>query len=919
MTPATAAKKYFAFISYRHADNRQEGRQWATWLHQAIENYEVPSDLVGTTSEIGITIPERIFPIFRDEEELPASANLGSTISRALDSSSTLVVLCSPHATQSFYVASEIDYFKKNGGAERIIAAIIDGEPNTSWDDSKIKGGFTREQECFPEPLQFEYDANGNRTPERAEPIAADFRFKNNGRTEQGWTSPTALRLHLKRTTSLNAREIDQKVSEYEQQQKLMLLKVVSSILGVSLGELTKRDKAYQLELERKKARQLRRWLSAVITLAAAAIGLGLVALNKQKEAEFEREQALIKTRQAQTSESETLANQALEKTKQADFDNAIELALSGLPQSLTEPDRAWSILAESALAKAYTTDPLVFDRKLDANWNDADWLRKEPLHLEVSSDGSYLVASGGPLPMLVALPDKQITLQTDTTDLNGAYWSIAELSDDGQRVTASVKVNGSHIAYIWSTQDGRIYKKLSGYEPKSKSDTGFSSSDSGKEFEAEASTLPAELCDPQERQSNPDEPLNENQSRVLLYACDSFTGFLFPDSARDKFQVTNSINAHWIDGSNLVMTQIKGTNISEVWGFDSHEGVDQAAPLFRIKRAPHTHYTYLNSVELLAEVSADSRLRLWNINGSAIKPSARYTDYGPAPAELVSLLNEQDQASMNQSHAEFKKLGFDIAEISSNMGSNNRAPFETTPAESITESQLNEVSGLPPGFEPLFALALDRHGVFVADYSNAAIINQSGKTIWLHKSNETGIYEHSITASWGPAHQALFFSNSHGAWIYQLDGKLVQTVCQTTEDCAGDDPKATWLNNGQVAIKNSRQLLLIDLIRNQQIDLCTRSNSPQECVALGEFAVYGDKLAAVGTSIVDLATGVHLVNIQPSRYGMSPLKFNQEETAVLAMVLSGGGGLVFEAFEMPLRGQQLLEQARLRMENLYK
>jgi len=41
--------KYHAFISYRHADNKEQGRQWATWLHQAIETYEVPSDLIGKT------------------------------------------------------------------------------------------------------------------------------------------------------------------------------------------------------------------------------------------------------------------------------------------------------------------------------------------------------------------------------------------------------------------------------------------------------------------------------------------------------------------------------------------------------------------------------------------------------------------------------------------------------------------------------------------------------------------------------------------------------------------------------------------------------------------------------------------------------------------------------------------------------
>ena len=60
--------QYRAFISYRHADNRQQGRQWATWLHQAIETYEIPKELVGTKNSRGEEIPERIFPVFRDEE-----------------------------------------------------------------------------------------------------------------------------------------------------------------------------------------------------------------------------------------------------------------------------------------------------------------------------------------------------------------------------------------------------------------------------------------------------------------------------------------------------------------------------------------------------------------------------------------------------------------------------------------------------------------------------------------------------------------------------------------------------------------------------------------------------------------------------------------------------------------------------------
>src|SRR5277367_6495459 len=90
--PLPGQRTYWCFISYRHADNKEYGRQWATWLHQSIESYEVPEDLVGTVNERGDKIPKRIFPVFRDEEELAADADLSSRIYRALDASKYLVV-----------------------------------------------------------------------------------------------------------------------------------------------------------------------------------------------------------------------------------------------------------------------------------------------------------------------------------------------------------------------------------------------------------------------------------------------------------------------------------------------------------------------------------------------------------------------------------------------------------------------------------------------------------------------------------------------------------------------------------------------------------------------------------------------------------------------------------------------------------
>ncbi|HHJ16652.1 MAG TPA: toll/interleukin-1 receptor domain-containing protein, partial [Gammaproteobacteria bacterium] len=157
-----AIPDYLAFISYRHADNTDEDRQWATWLHQQLEVYDIPADLIGTTNLRGETIPERIYPVFRDEVSLPADANLSSSITQALDRTRFLIVLCSPRAVQSYYVNQEILHFKQTGKQDRIIAAMVYGEPNASIDDAKQEDPeHARTLECFPEALQYHLNNEG--------------------------------------------------------------------------------------------------------------------------------------------------------------------------------------------------------------------------------------------------------------------------------------------------------------------------------------------------------------------------------------------------------------------------------------------------------------------------------------------------------------------------------------------------------------------------------------------------------------------------------------------------------------------------------------------------------------------------------------------------------------------------------------
>ena len=334
---------------------RDPGRQWATWLHQQIETYEVPEDLIGTTNERGDVIPERIFPVFRDEEELPADADLGSPIYSALDRSLFLLVICSPQAVQSTYVANEIAYFKKIGRSDRVLAAMIEGEPNASWDEGKQAAGMDPSRECFPEPLQFLVDASGrlDRT-QRAEPIAADFRLPNGS---QGWTSPEAFRQSI--GPDVPKAKIDAVVTAYQQQCELARLKIIAGILGVPLGTLTKRDKAYQLEKERRRAKTFRKVAAALGLLAVAAVGASILAY-------FKREEAVANQLKAEQATAAAIQNEQRATTAEGEakdnLERANDLLLEASYSAWSEAERNYSagdhLSALAYLASAMRSAP---------------------------------------------------------------------------------------------------------------------------------------------------------------------------------------------------------------------------------------------------------------------------------------------------------------------------------------------------------------------------------------------------------------------------------------------------------------------------------------------------------------------------------------------------------------------------------
>jgi tetratricopeptide (TPR) repeat protein len=204
--------KYFAFISYSHADER-----WSRWLHNALETYRVPKRLVGRETPQG-PVPDRLTPIFRDRDELTGAADLSSTVTAALEASRHLIVICSPAAARSRWVDEEVRTFKRMGRSDRILTLVVDGEPNAT-----VRPGDT-ERECFAASLRFELEPDGSLSTRPAEPIAADLRPRKDGKTNA----------KLKLIAGLLEIGLDElKQREHRRQQKRLLLITAGSVAGM--------------------------------------------------------------------------------------------------------------------------------------------------------------------------------------------------------------------------------------------------------------------------------------------------------------------------------------------------------------------------------------------------------------------------------------------------------------------------------------------------------------------------------------------------------------------------------------------------------------------------------------------------------------------------------------------------------------
>lgn len=146
--------RYKAFISYRH---QPFDRKVAVSLQKHLETFKPPKSLEKNEK----------WRVFRDETELPTSADLSQDIREALENSEYLIVICSSMLAQSKWCREEISYFKSlhNHSTKKILALLIEGNPDEVFP----------EELCWSEEIRKSLNGEYIREVVQVEPLAANI------------------------------------------------------------------------------------------------------------------------------------------------------------------------------------------------------------------------------------------------------------------------------------------------------------------------------------------------------------------------------------------------------------------------------------------------------------------------------------------------------------------------------------------------------------------------------------------------------------------------------------------------------------------------------------------------------------------------------------------------------------------------
>lgn len=246
--------RYRAFLSYSHRDSAVTQK-----LHRRLETYAIPRMPRPPGSA---ALPKRLHPVFRDRDELASATELSHSIERALDESAALIVVCSPAAVQSPWVAAEIASFRRRHPQRPVFAFVVDGDPGL---DPRVDPGHAAL------PLSLLLRDLDQPDGALSEPLAADARDEGDGFTSAFFKLVAGL-LGL-RYDDLRRRD------QHRRQQRWAVASSAALLLAAVFAWLAwdatvARDVARRAqalaELELQSERQTREFLLSVFQLADA-------------------------------------------------------------------------------------------------------------------------------------------------------------------------------------------------------------------------------------------------------------------------------------------------------------------------------------------------------------------------------------------------------------------------------------------------------------------------------------------------------------------------------------------------------------------------------------------------------------------------------------------------------------------------
>jgi tetratricopeptide (TPR) repeat protein len=225
---------YDAFISYSHAADAR----LAPALQSALHRFAKPWWKL------------RAISVFRDETSLVAAHDLTGSIRTALEGARYFILLASPGAARSRWVAREVGFWLERKSLESILIVLTDG--HIAWDEETCDFDWSL-TDALPATLAGKF---------KAEPLWVDLTWVH------------------------SARQLSPRDPRFQQ----AIARLAAPVHGKSLDEIA----GEEVRHHRKTRRLVRSAVASIALLAAAAIAGAWLALQGQRRAEHNLNQALI-------------------------------------------------------------------------------------------------------------------------------------------------------------------------------------------------------------------------------------------------------------------------------------------------------------------------------------------------------------------------------------------------------------------------------------------------------------------------------------------------------------------------------------------------------------------------------------------------------------------------------------------------